>query len=261
VVIYTSDNGFYLGEHGLGDKRSAYDESLRVPFLVRYPALGAAARGRVVEEMVLNLDLAQTLLDFAGVSAPADMQGRSWRPLLTQSVGDWRKSWFYEYFAENQRNSRVPDITAVRTATAKLIKYPGHDDWTELFDLKDDPYELNNLFQNSAHAALRAELLAAHDRLAKEVGYRVPEYVDRPPWWGKPGGPDWIPDHKPGLRQLLDVFEAKQASVVAVHHVPREWVVRYGIVDGAPEADVVERSIQRDLGHRFGLIADLDGPG
>ena len=213
VVIYTSDNGFYLGEHGLDDKRSAYDESLRVPFLVRYPALGAAARGRVVEEMVLNLDLAQTLLDFAGVSAPAEMQGRSWRPLLTQSVGDWRKSWFYEYFAENQRNSRVPDITAVRTATAKLIKYSGHDDWTELFDLKNDPYELNNLFQNSAHAALRAELLAEHDRLAKEVGYRVPEYVDRPPWWGKPGGPDWIPDHKPGLRLHYDFAKLEGARL------------------------------------------------
>ncbi len=83
IVIYTSDNGYYLGEHGLGDKRSAYDESLRVPFLVRNPMLGAKARGRVVDEMVLNLDLAQSLLDFAGVRAPSQMQGRSWRPLLT----------------------------------------------------------------------------------------------------------------------------------------------------------------------------------
>jgi arylsulfatase A-like enzyme len=82
VVIYTSDNGFYLGEHGLGDKRSAYDESLRVPFLVRYPAL-AAARGRVVDEMVLNLDLAPSLLDLAGAPIPATLQGRSWRPLLS----------------------------------------------------------------------------------------------------------------------------------------------------------------------------------
>ena len=124
VVIYTSDNGYYLGEHGLGDKRSAYDESLRVPLLVRDPSLGAKARGRVVNEMVLNLDLAQTLLDFAGVPAPRTMQGRSWRPLLTGDRVRWRQSWFYEYFAENQKNSRVPDITAVRTADAKLIKIP-----------------------------------------------------------------------------------------------------------------------------------------
>jgi len=204
IVIYTSDNGFYLGEHGLGDKRSAYDESLRVPFLVRYPPLSAGARGRVVDEMVLNLDLAQTLLDFAGVRAPKEMQGRSWRSLLTGERSTWRQSWFYEYFAENQKNSRVPDITAVRTADAKLIKYPGHDEWTELFDLKNDPYETHDLWLDPEHATLRARLEAEHDRLTREVGYRVPEYVDRPPWWGKPGGPDWKPDATPGLRLDLD---------------------------------------------------------
>ncbi len=204
VVIYTSDNGFYLGEHGLGDKRSAYDESLRVPLLVRYPALGAKARGRVVDEMVLNLDLAQSLLDFAGVSAPKQMQGLSWRLLLTGEATGWRQSWFYEYFAENQKNSRVPDITAVRTADAKLIKYPGRDEWTELFELSADPYETRNLYGEPAHASLRAKLEAEHDRLALELGYRVPEYVDRPAWWGKPGGPDWKPDPTPGLRLHFD---------------------------------------------------------
>jgi arylsulfatase A-like enzyme len=170
IVIYTSDNGFYLGEHATGDKRSAYDESLRVPFLVRYPALGAAARGRVVDEMVLNLDLAPSLLDFAGVPVPREMQGQSWRPLLTEKPAVWRASWFYEYFAENQQNARVPDITAVRTAAAKLIKYSGHDGWTELFDLTADPYELHNLIGEPAAAALRARLLAEHERLSKEVG-------------------------------------------------------------------------------------------
>lgn len=186
VVIYTSDNGYYLGEHGLGDKRSAYDESLRVPFLVRYLTLGAAAKGRVVDAMVLNLDLAPSLLDFAGLPAPKEMQGRSWRPLLTGEPADWRQAWFYEYFAEKQRNSRVPDITAVRTTDAKLIKYIGHDDWTELFDLKADPYETHNLYREPAHAALRARLETEHAQLSKKVGYRVPDYVDRPDWWGKP---------------------------------------------------------------------------
>lgn len=210
VVIYTSDNGYYFGEHGLGDKRSAYDESLRVPFLVRDPGLGDKAHGRVVDEMVLNLDLAQTVLDYAGVPAPKEMQGRSWRPLLTGEGGAWRQSWFYEYFAENQANTRVPDITAVRTTDAKLVKYPGHDEWTELFDLKDDPYETHNLWAEAKSALLRAKLEAEHDRLAQELGYRVPEYVDRPPWWGKPGGPDWKPDATPGLRLHFDAtgFEA-----------------------------------------------------
>lgn len=204
VVVYTSDNGFYLGEHGLGDKRSAYDESLRIPFLVRYPALGAVARGQVVDEMVLNLDLAQTLLDFAGVPAPKEMQGRSWRPLLEGRAVEWRQSWFYEYFAEKQMNSRVPDITAVRTTEAKLVRYPGHDDWTELFDLKADPFETKNLFRDPAQGALRARLDAEHELLTRQLGYRVPEFTDRPDWWGKPGGPDWKPESFPALRLHFD---------------------------------------------------------
>jgi arylsulfatase A-like enzyme len=214
VVIYTSDNGYYLGEHGLGDKRSAYDESLRVPFLVRCPALGAAARGRVVDDMVLNLDLAQTLLDLAGVPAPKEMQGRSWRPLLTGARTGRRQSWFYEYFAENQKNSRVPDITAVRTTDAKLIKYPGHDDWTELFDLKSDPYETANRFRDPNYAALRTKMEAEHDRLANEVGYCVPDYVDRPSWWGKPGGPDW--KATPGVRLHFDFATIQDGQVTDV---------------------------------------------
>ncbi len=105
----------------------------------------------------------------------------------------------------------------MRTTDAKLIKYPGHDEWTELFDLKNDPYETHNLWLDAQSAPLRARLEAEHERLAQEVGYRVPEYVDRPPWWGKPGGPDWKgtpnadrrvwepkPDATPGLRLHFD---------------------------------------------------------
>jgi len=149
---------------------------------------------------VLNLDLAQTLLDFAGVPAPTDMQGLSWRPLLTSSVDTWRQSWFYEYFAERQINARVPDITAVRAVDAKLIKYTGHDEWTELFDLKRDSYETKNVYTTPEYATLRTRLEAEYDNFIRAVGYRVPDYVDRPDWWGKPGGPDWKPDPTPVLR-------------------------------------------------------------
>lgn len=194
IVIFTSDNGTYLGAHATGDKRSAYEESLRVPFIVRDPTLGESARGRVVDEMVLNLDLAPSLLDYAGLQAPPAMQGESWRPLLKGGNVKWRQSWFYEYFAENQQGSRVPDITAVRTATAKLIKYPGHKAWTELFDLTADPYEMKNLIDDPAAASLKAKMLAEHDRLAKQFGYRVPDFVDRPPGWGKPGSLAGDPD-------------------------------------------------------------------
>src|SRR5947199_31863 len=83
---------------------------------------GETGRGKVRDEMVLNLDLAQTFLDFAGLAAPKEMQGSSWRPLLGRRAVPWRQSWFYEYFAERQNNSRVPDVTAVRMADAKLIR-------------------------------------------------------------------------------------------------------------------------------------------
>jgi arylsulfatase A-like enzyme len=174
AVIFTSDNGYYLGEHGLGDKRSAYEESLRIPLLVRYPKL--AGKGRVVDEMALNIDLAPTLLDFAGVAVPKEMQGRSWRPLLEDRATDWRKAWFYEYFWE--RNYAIPTVLAVRTETAKLIRYPGHDEWTEVFDLKADPYETKNLAADPAHKELRAQLEAEFERQQKAVGFRVPPYAD-----------------------------------------------------------------------------------
>ncbi|HEX4147539.1 MAG TPA: sulfatase-like hydrolase/transferase [Pirellulales bacterium] len=176
VVIYSSDNGFYLGEHGLGDKRTAYDESLRIPLLMRYPRL--SRRGISIDSMVLNIDLAPTLLDFAGVKVPAQMQGRSWKPLVTgdSSGADWRHAFFYYYFRE--RNFAAPTVTAVRTDTAKLIRYPGHDDWTEMFDLQTDPYETHNLFADAGHAGLRRELEAEYERQAKAIGYQIPDFAD-----------------------------------------------------------------------------------
>jgi len=188
IVIYTSDNGYYFGEHGLGDKRSAYEESLRVPFLVRFPKLGNASKGRVVDEPILNIDLAPTLLDYAGAPIPKEMQGKSWRPLLEgKKTADWRKAWFYEYFAENQKGSRVVDITAVRSLDTKLIKYSIKSgelpDWTEIYDVAADPYELNNLYNDPAHAKRQQEIEQEYARLRNEVEYRIPDYTDRPSWW------------------------------------------------------------------------------
>ena len=176
VVFFASDNGYYLGEHGLGDKRSAYDESMRIPFVVRYPKLGV--HDKTVDEMVLNIDLAPTLLDFAGLPVPKEIQGRSLRPLVEGKFVSWRKAWFYEYFFEH--NFPTPPILAVRTDTAKLIQYPGHDDWTELFDLKADPYEMKNLMGDPAHKKLLAQMKREFDRQAKAVQFKVPDYADQP---------------------------------------------------------------------------------
>jgi arylsulfatase A-like enzyme len=177
VVVFSSDNGYYLGEHSLGDKRSLYEESIRIPFLARYPR--QFPQNRTVDEMILNLDLAPTWLDLAGVAAPREMQGRSWRPLAAGQRPAWRQAFLAQYFLENAFPT-TPTTVAVRTARAKLIKYPGHDDWTELFDLAADPYETKNLARDPAHAALLAQLNAEFDREAQAVQYRIPEYADKP---------------------------------------------------------------------------------
>lgn len=181
VVIFSSDNGYYLGEHGLGDKRTAYDESLRIPLLVRYPKLGPAAQGRTIDEMALNIDLAPTLLDLAGATTaatPPAMQGQSWRPLLenTPPQPPWRQSFLFEYFREGRFGA--PTVYGVRTAQAKLIHYPGHSDWTEVFDLKNDPYELHNLATDPAHTALRTQLEAELEKQTKQTAFVIPDYAD-----------------------------------------------------------------------------------
>ncbi|MCX6953359.1 MAG: sulfatase [Verrucomicrobia bacterium] len=189
VVVFTSDNGYYQGEHSLGDKRSLYDESLRIPMIVRYPR--AFPKGGVTDAMVLNVDLAPTLLDFAGVAVPKEMQGRSWRPLFTSAGpvagAPWRSAFFCEYFQE-AGYPNTPTMTAVRTTDAKLIKYTGHDDWTELFDLAADPYETKNLARDPSRAALLARLNAEFDREANAVAFAVPAYADDPNAPGETAG-------------------------------------------------------------------------
>jgi len=177
VLVYSSDNGYYLGEHTLGDKRSAYDESLRIPLLVRYPK--RFPKGAARDEMVLNIDLAPTFLDLAGVAIPRQMQGRSWEPLLAGGNPPWRQSFLAEYFYE-ARFPGTPTLAAVRTADAKLIKYPGRPEWTELFDLARDPYETRNLVRDPAHAGLLARMNAELEARMKATEYRYPDYADKP---------------------------------------------------------------------------------
>ena len=183
VFVFSSDNGYYLGEHNLGDKRTAYEESMRIPMLLRFPR--AVKAGRTEDRMVLNIDPAATFLELAGQYVPAAMHGRSWKPLLEEKSADWRDSFFYCYFYEKGFGS--PLTTAVRTADAKLIKYPGHDEWTEVFDLKADPYEIKNLAADPAYSDLRKKLEAEYDKQAKAIGFKVPDYADKPGAEGEEG--------------------------------------------------------------------------
>lgn len=177
VVIFTSDNGFYNGEHMLGDKRSAYDESLRIPFLVRYPK--KFPKGTVRDEMVLNIDVAPTFLDLAGAKIPSEMQGKSWATVANGKKTSWRESFLAEYFYERNFDG-TPTLVALRTTNAKLITYPGHDEWTEVFDLANDPYETNNLAADPKHKELLAKLSAEMEQQKKAVQYNVPPDSDKP---------------------------------------------------------------------------------
>jgi arylsulfatase A-like enzyme len=170
VVLYSSDNGWYLGEHGWFDKRWMYEESLRVPLLVRWP--GAVAPGSEDRHLVSNLDFAETFLEIAGLPVPDDMQGRSLVPLLKgQAPPDWRKSFYYHYYEFPGAHS-VARHYGVRTERHKLIHYYHLKEW-ELFDLEKDPDELKSVYDDPAYAAVREELARELDRLRAHYG--VPE--------------------------------------------------------------------------------------
>jgi arylsulfatase A-like enzyme len=168
VVIFAGDNGALLGEHGMMSKRSAYEGSMRIPLIVRWPGLGPGAQGRTVDELVLNVDVAPTILDLAGVAAPAGLHGRSLRPLLLGEPVPWRQAFLYEYFAEP--GFATPTQLALRSADSKLIEYPEHPEWTELFDLASDPDELRNLAREPGGEARIIELRAALEREGRAIG-------------------------------------------------------------------------------------------
>ncbi len=166
VVFYTSDQGFYLGDHGWFDKRFMYEESLRMPLLVRYPKEIKA--GSVSDEIVLNLDFGPTFLDFAGVSVPADMQGESFRKILqSKTPSNWRKSMYYHYYEYPGAHS-VKKHYGVRTERYKLIHfYHDIDEW-ELYDLKKDPKEMKNVFNDPVYANIIKELKSELKKLRKK---------------------------------------------------------------------------------------------
>jgi len=148
IVIFAGDNGFFLGEHGLVDKRLAYEESLRIPLLISGRQI--AKPGRVIPEMALNIDVAPTILDLAGIPIPSSMQGRSLKPLLADQKTPWRPSFFYKYYKEAWLPG-IPTIEAVRTTDWKYIRTPELDDIDELYDLKNDPHEMKNLASDPAY--------------------------------------------------------------------------------------------------------------
>lgn len=170
IVIYSSDQGFYLGDHGWFDKRFMYEESYRQPLVVKWPGMTKA--GTANTDLVSNVDFAETFLEMAGVEIPSDMQGQSLVPLLKgETPEDWRKAHYYHYyeFEENRRTAHmVRRHRGVRTDRFKLIHFYNVDEW-ELYDLENDPEELYNVYADSAYKKTLTDLKKELERLATEL--------------------------------------------------------------------------------------------
>jgi arylsulfatase A-like enzyme len=155
VVIYTSDQGFYLGEHGWYDKRFMYEESLSTPLLVRYPK--EITPGTVVNNMVLNLDLAPSILDYADIDIPDDMQGMSWREVVAGKEIPWRDAIYYHYYAYPDWHM-VKRHYGIRTDRYKLIHfYSDIDEW-EMYDLENDPMEMRSAYGDPSYSEIQKML-------------------------------------------------------------------------------------------------------
>jgi len=186
VVMYSSDQSFYLGEHGWFDKRFMYEESLRTPLIASWPGHGKP--GSEPELMVQNIDMAQTFLEIAGIADPGDMQGRSLVPLLNgESPDDWRESIYYHYHQNVNTVHNVQPHFGVRTERYKLIRFYDIDEW-ELYDLEKDPQEMQSEYSNPEYAGQVESLRQELQRLREQ--YEVP---------GGDGGfmERWVPRLRP----------------------------------------------------------------
>jgi arylsulfatase A-like enzyme len=144
IVIYTSDQGFFLGEHGIYDKRYMYEEAFRTPMVLRFPQQVKA--GQKADEMVMNIDIASTLLDFAGVDIPEDLQGLSMKPIaIRENNYSWRDALYYHYY---ELSFGLVKHYGIRTDRYKLIHFYDPIDSWELYDLEEDPNEMNNLIND-----------------------------------------------------------------------------------------------------------------
>lgn len=172
MVIYMGDNGFSFGEHGLIDKRHAYEESMKVPLLVYAPGMIKPATH---EGMIQNIDIGPTVLDLAGIKTPEQMNGRSFLPFLQgDNIPDWRQQIFYEYYWERPF-PQTPTTYAVRTDRYKFIKYLGIWDTNEFFDLQEDPDEARNLIRSPEHQQeIKAMNDALYDWLEATEGLKIP---------------------------------------------------------------------------------------
>lgn len=167
IVVYTADQGYWLGQHGLYDKRLILEESIKMPLLVRYPP--AVEKGSVCEKIAMNIDFGPTFLDYAGVHIPESMQGVSLRPLLENNTSDnWRTDAFYCYWVK-------PPHWGVRTERYTLVHFPGTEEF-EFYDNKEDPWQMINQAENPDYASAIEDCEKRLKRLTGEIGFKAEDY-------------------------------------------------------------------------------------
>jgi N-acetylglucosamine-6-sulfatase len=167
LIVYMGDNGFAFGEHGLIDKRTAYEESMRVPMLARCPELFEG--GKIVPQVIANLDIMPSILGAAGLQPPSGLDGRNFLPLLEGKQASWRDELLYEYYWERDY-PQTPTVHALRGDRYKFIRYHGIWDIDELYDLQEDPLESRNLIFEEKHVALAREMRARLFKILEETG-------------------------------------------------------------------------------------------
>jgi len=173
IVVYCADQGFYLGEHGWFDKRWMYEESFRMPLLMRWP--NGIKKGITIDQLTQNIDFAPTLLEAAGIKAPKEMQGKSMLPLLEGKKVKWRDALYYHYY-DHIGEHGVARHYGVRTDRYKLIHYYTTNEW-ELFDLDKDPKEMHSQYSNPAYADVKKMLLKKLEQL--KVEYQIPDSLTK----------------------------------------------------------------------------------
>jgi arylsulfatase A-like enzyme len=166
IIILMSDNGYFLGERGFAGKWTMHDLSIRVPLIIYDPRMAKTRRGMIDSSLVLNVDIAPTFLDLAGLSIPQDVQGRSLMPFINGSMASFRKEILTEHLWDHPE---IPQTEAVRTEQWKYIRYPQHPEFEELYDLQNDSIEKNNLVFDKQYSEIRAELSKTCDQLIQKA--------------------------------------------------------------------------------------------
>jgi len=253
LIVFSSDNGYFHGEHRRWDKRLAMEESMRIPMVITYP--GHVKAGDTIQQLVSNVDFAPTMLDYAGIDIPEQMQGKSMRPLLEHKAAHWRDSVFYEYWVDLVHS--IPTMVAVRTDQYKLIQYPEIDDLDELYDLKTDPHEMNNLAVNPEYAELHESMKKLMAEKKKEAGWRLGVFPKNLPRYR--GSKDLTVEY---IKKPVE-FSGNEQDLIKIPYKedadPSSWPWQIDI-EVKPESDGVIAS-QSSPGYGFKIFVQNGRPG